>query len=133
MPRRREPAWVERLVVDAIHFEQIREHGGLPGIRDENALESALARARHRWHYEPATEFPKLAAGYGWGLATSHPYRDGNKRVAFLAMAVFIELNGYRLEASEEEVVRIMLAVAGGQFTEEALALWVGDHIRRRR
>jgi death-on-curing protein len=66
-------------------------------------------------------------------LATSHPFRDGNKRVAFLTMAVFIELNGYRLEVSEEEVVRVMLAVADGKCTEEELAIWVSGHLARRR
>ena len=109
MPRRRrEPAWVDRVVLDAVHVDQLREHGGRPGIRDENALESALARAKHRWRYVPRSELPTLDAAYGWGLATSHAYRDGNKRVAFLAMAVFLELNGYRLEAPESEVVQVM-------------------------
>ena len=133
MPRRREPAWVERLVVDAIHIEQLREHGGLPGIRDENTLESALGRPRNRWHYDPKTDLATLAAGYGWGLATSHPFRDGNNRVAFLTMAVFIELNGHRLHVSEEEVVGIMLAVADGKCAEEELAVWVRGHLVRRK
>ncbi len=133
MRRRREPAWVERLVVDAVHFEQLREHGGLPGIRDENVLESALARPRHRWRYEPKTDVATLAAAYGWGLARNHPFRDGNKRVAFLAMAVFIELNGYQLAVSEEEVVRVMLAVAEGSNGEHELAVWVRSHIGRRK
>ena len=133
MPRRREPAWVERLVVDAIHIEQLREHGGLPGIRDENTLEAALARPRNRWHYKPKTDLAALAAAYGWGLATTHPFRDGNKRVAFLTMAVFIELNGYRLEVSEEEVVRVMLAIADGKRAEEELAIWVRGHLTPRK
>jgi death-on-curing protein len=133
MPRRREPAWVERLVVDAIHIEQLREHGGLAGIRDENALESALARPRNRWRYEPKTDVATLAATYAWGLARSHPFRDGNKRVAFLTMAVFIELNGYRLQASEEEVVQVMLTVADGSCAEHELVLWVRNHIASRR
>ncbi len=133
MRRRREPAWVERLVIDAIHLEQLREHGGLPGIRDENALESALARPRHRWHYEPKTDVATLAAAYAWGLARNHPFRDGNKRVAFLTMAVFIELNGYQLAVSEDEVVRVMLAVAEGSNSEHELAIWVRSHIVRRK
>jgi len=131
MPSRREPTWIERLVLDAVHLDQLREHGGLPGIRDENALESALARPLHRWHYEPRTDLATLAAAYGWGLATSHPYRDGNKRISFLAMAVFTELNGYVLEAAEEEVVQVMLAVAGRKCTEEELADWARLHLVR--
>ncbi len=133
MPRRREPVWIERLVVDAIHFDQLREHGGLPGIRDENALESALVRARNRWHHEPDTDVATLAAAYGWGLATSHPFHDGNTRVAFLAMAVFIELNGYQLEVSDEEVVRLMVAVAAGSCTEEQLAVWLRGRLARKK
>jgi len=131
MARRREPSWVERLVVDAIHIEQLREHGGLAGIRDENALASALARPRNRWHYEPQADVATLAAAYAWGLATSHPFRDGNKRVAFLTMAVFIELNGHHLELSEEEVVRVMLAVASGGCNEHKLAVWIRNHLTR--
>src|SRR6266850_993933 len=100
MPRRRrEPAWLDRVVIDAVHVDQLREHGGLSRTRDENALESALARPKHRWLYERRSDVATLAAAYGWGLATTHAYRDGNKRVAFLAMATFLELNGYRLEA----------------------------------
>lgn len=133
MPKRREPSWVDRLVVDAIHIQQLREHGGLPGIRDESALESALGRPRNRWHYEPESDFATVAASYGWGLATSHPFRDGNKRAAFLVLAVFIELNGYRLELSEEEVVRVMFALADGKCTEEELAVWIRAHIARKK
>src|SRR3989337_1694300 len=100
MPRRRrEPTWVERIVLDAVHLDQLREHGGLPGIRDENALESAVARPRQRWHYRPSSDLTTLAAAYGWGLVRSHPYQDGNKRIAFLAMAIFLELNGWGPEA----------------------------------
>jgi death-on-curing protein len=123
--RRREPTWVGRVVLDAIHLDQVREHGGLPGVREENVLESALARAKQRWHYEPGSDMATLAAAYGWGLATSHPYRDGNKRIAFLAMAVFLELNGYRLEATELEVVQLMLAVADNRLKERELAAWL--------
>jgi death-on-curing protein len=127
--RRREPQWLPRVVVDAAHLDQLREHGGLAGIRDENALESALARARNRWHYSPDSDLATLGAAYGWGLATSHPYRDGNKRIAFLAMATFVELNGKRLETPEAEVVQIMLAVAAGRCTEAELATWVRAHL----
>jgi death-on-curing protein len=127
--RRREPVWLERVVVDAVHLDQLREHGGLPGVRDENALESALARPRNRWHYERGVDLAALAAAYGWGLATSHPYRDGNKRVAFLATAVFPELNGFVLDAPEESVVQVMLAVADRRCTERRLADWIRAHL----
>ncbi len=112
-----------------MQLDQIREHGGLPGIRDENTLESALARPRNRWHYEPDTGAADLAAAYAWGLATSHPYRDGNKRISFLAMAIFLELNGYKLVASDAEVVQLMLSVADHGMTEHELADWIESHI----
>ena len=81
--RRREPTWLSRTVVDAIHADQLREHGGLTGVRDDNLLESALARPRQTWRYATATDVPVLAAAYAFGLVKSHPYRDGNKRIGF--------------------------------------------------
>lgn len=125
-----EPVWVERIVVDAIHLDQLREHGGLHGIRDENALESALARARNRWAYDGIKDPAVLAAAYGYGLATSHPYRDGNKRVAFVTLIVFLGLNGWELEASDAEVVETMLGVAGGSVSESNLADWIRTHLQ---
>src|ERR1700712_507644 len=110
-----EPVWVNRIVVDAVHLDQLREHGGLRGIRDENALESALARAGNKWAYDSISDPAVLAAAYGYGLATSHPYHDGNKRIAFLAMVIFLGLNGWDLEAREADVVSTMLAVAAGR------------------
>jgi len=133
MPRRPPPGgplWVSRLVLDAVHLDQLREHGGLPGLRDENALEAALARPRQRRHYEPRSDLATLAAAYGWGLVTSHPYRDGNKRTAFLTMVVFAGLNGLDLEATQEDVVTTMLAAAAGQLTEGQLADWVRARLR---
>lgn len=123
-----EPIWVERLVVDAVHLDQIREHGGLAGLRDKHALEAALARPRQKWNYEPDTDLPTLAAAYGFGLSRSHPYHDGNKRVAFVVMVVFLELNGWRFAAEEIEVVRVMVALAAGSLTEKALAQWLHQH-----
>jgi death-on-curing protein len=132
MPRRpppSEPLWVTRLILDAVHLDQLREHGGLPGVREENTLEAVLARPQQRHHYEPQSDLATLAAAYGWGVVTSHPYRDGNKRTAFLAMAIFLGLNGYELEATQEEVVTTMLAAAAGHLTESRLADWVRDHL----
>lgn len=124
---------MERLVVDAIHLDQIREHGGLTGLRDENALESALSRPRQKWHYEENSDLPTLAAAYGFGLCRNHAYRDGNKRVAFVVMVVFPELNSLTFNAPELEVVEVMLALAEGQLSEADLADWLRSHCRKRR
>ena len=120
---------MSRLVLDAVHLDQLREHGGLSGVREEETLEAVLARPQQRWHYEPSSDLATLAAAYGWGLVTSHPYRDGNKRTAFLAMAIFLGLNGYDIEATQEEVVTTMVAAAAGQLTEGQVADWVRDHL----
>lgn len=131
-PKRREPLWVDRVVVDAVHLDMLRTHGGLRGIRDENALESALARPRHRYAYARRADLPALAASYGYGLARNHPYRDGNKRTAFLVMVVFLELSGRELKASETEVVTMMLKLSAGELSEAALAVWLRDHLSSR-
>ena len=130
MAQRRELRWLSRRLIDAIHLDQLREHGGSPGVRDENALESALARPRNRFVYDPATDLATLAAAYGYGLATNHGYVDGNKRVAFMALYVFLALNGRELGAMELEVVALMLALAAGELTEDELAAWVRSHLR---
>jgi death-on-curing protein len=131
--RRRQPSWLSRIVLDAVHADQIREHGGLAGVRDENALESALARPRNRFEYEAAVDVPALAAVYCFGLVRSHPYRDGNKRVGFLALATFLGLNGFTLEATDEEIVTLVVALAADQVDEQALVEWVRARAKRAR
>ena len=123
-----EPKWIDRLVVDAVHLDQIREHGGLAGLRDENALEAALARPRQKRHYEPKSDLAALAAAFGFGLSRDHPFRDGNKRVGFVVMVVFLELNGWRFEAQEAEVVPTMIALAEGTIGEQEVANWIREH-----
>lgn len=127
-----EPRWVSRRVVDAIHEDQLSEHGGLAGIRDEGAIESALARPRHQHAYAgEETNIAALAAAYGFGLCTNHGYRDGNKRTAFQVMYVFLGLNGHQFEAPEPQVVEVMLDVARGELDEEKLAAWIRAHTER--
>lgn len=121
---------MSRIVVDAIQNDQLREHGGLPGIRDENILESALARPQQKWHYGEKSDIATLAAAYGFALVKNHPYRDGNKRVGFLAMVTFLGMNGHELEATDAEVVTEMLALANGRVSEEELADWLRQQPR---
>ena len=111
-----------------MHNDQLREHGGLPGVRDENVLESALARAQHEWHYDASADMPSLAAAYAFGLVKNHPYRDGNKRIGFLAMVTFLGINGYELDATDADVVAEMLALADGTVSEDELAGWIRRH-----
>lgn len=130
--RRWEPRWVDRLVVEATQFDLIRTHGGMPGLRDEHALESALARARQRYAYDPNNDLAALAAAYGHGLAGDHPFNDGDKRIAFVTMAIFLGLNGREIEAPEEEVVTVMVALAAGELGEEELASWLRSRMVER-
>jgi death-on-curing protein len=120
------------VAVEAVHLEQLREHGGLPGLRDEGVLEAALARPRHRWAYKRRPDLATLAAAYAWGLVKNHPFLDGNKRVAFLTMVMFLGLNGYEFDAPEAEVVGRMVGAAAGRYSEQNLASWIRSRMARR-
>ena len=130
---RKEPKWLTRLLVDAVHNDQIREHGGLAGIRDEAALESALARPLQKWPYQPNTDVPAPAAAYAFGLIRNHPYRDGNKRIGFLSLVTFLGLNGYDLTATDADVVSEFVTLAAGSVSEDELRRWVNEHCQKRR
>ena len=120
-----EPLWLTRAIVEVLHEEQIREHGGQHGVRDEGLLESALPRPPHRWSYERETDLAALAAEYGVGLAKNYAFLDGNKRTAFVATNVFLILNGFEIEAPEPEVVTTMLRVAGGRLSRNKFGSWI--------
>jgi death on curing protein len=128
-----EPRWLTRVVVDAIHNDQVREHGGLSRIRDETALESALARPQQKWAYAESIDIATLAAAYAFGLVRSHPYRDGNKRIGFLALVTFLGLNGHEFDAADAEVVAEMVAFADGRISEHELAEWIRQQSVKRK
>jgi death-on-curing protein len=120
--------WVAEDVVLAIHDEQLAEHGGMKGLRDESLLLSALARPQNLAAYG-TPDVADLAASYAVGIARNHAFIDGNKRTALVVAAgVFLPLNGYKLTASDGETVRVMLSVADGSMPEEELASWFRTH-----
>ena len=123
--------WLQRDVITAIHEQQLAEHGGGTGIRDEGLLQSALARPENLAAYAKH-DFADLAAGYGWGISRNHAFIDGNKRTGFVAVELFLELNGYTLEASDAECVLTMLDVAAGHTTEAKFATWIREHARKK-
>jgi len=127
----REPIWVNRRALLLLHIESLAGFGGSPGMRDEGLFESALERARMRWAYEPESSIPDLAACYGFGLAKNHAMVDGNKRLAFLAIGVFLRMNGYRLVADRAEAVVVMEDLAAGRLDERGLAAWIQTHVVR--
>ena len=122
--------WIDPAVIRAVHEEQLAEHGGAAGLRDVTLLESALARPLQLAAYgEP--DAAALAASYGYGLARNHPFIDGNKRTAFVAVELFLMLNGFELKAGDVECVLTMLDVAAGKATEAEFADWLRRHIAR--
>jgi death-on-curing protein len=123
----KEPVWVMPELVLATHQMLVSEHGGLPGIRDHALLEAALARPQQKGTYESKASIFELAAAYSYGLARNHPFVDGNKRIALTIAAVFLELNGFTLNAPEAEAVIVYQQPAAGELEEDALADWLRD------
>jgi death-on-curing protein len=125
------PVWLGRELILAIHEEQIAEHGGGEGLRDLGLLESALARPLNLAAYG-TPDLAALAAALGYGLARNHPFVDGNKRTAFVAVETFLALNGLDLTAGDAECVVAMLDLAAGELPEEGFAAWLRDNLRPR-
>lgn len=119
--------WLDLAVLRAAHEEQLLEHGGAAGIRDEGLLESAAARPRHLSAYG-SPDIADLAAAYGYGIAKNHPFIDGNKRTALVAIETFLWLNGMELNATDADCVMTILSLAAGEMEEDALANWIRRH-----
>ena len=123
--------WISKQALVLLHGESLATHGGREGMRDAGLLESALMRPQNIVAYEDAsnaTDAAALAASYGVGIAKNHPFVDGNKRAAFLAVGLFLYLNGLRLHATQAEATVTMLAVAAGDISEADFAAWLRAH-----
>ena len=120
--------WVTLDVALAAHLEQLSEHGGGEGVRDERLLDSAMARPQNLLAYG-TPDAAALAAAYAFGIARNHPFVDGNKRTAAVVSETFLALNGYVLGATDAELVVAFLALAAGELSEEELADWFQGHI----
>jgi death on curing protein len=123
--------WVVDSVALAIHEAQLDEHGGLSGLRDEGLLSSALARPQNLAAYGNRPDAADLAAAYAFGLARNHPFLDGNERTAFVVMELFLNLNGWTLDADDAECISTMESVAAGDLPEKNLAAWLRSHVSR--
>ncbi len=119
--------WLTARDILVIHRAQLAEHGGLPGIKDENALESTLARPQQVLHYNPEAKLFELGASLGYGFAKNHVFNDGNKRVAFMSMFTFLGANDWRLNVPEPEAVSITLGVAASEISEIELTAWLHE------
>jgi death-on-curing protein len=122
-----EPLWITYEQAIAIHSRQLRRFGGAPGLRDEGMLRSALERPVNKWCYEQA-DLAELAAAYAFGLAKNHAFIDGNKRIAFMAMMIFLQRNGIAFTPDPAQSTTIILSLAAGEVSEESLTRWIRDN-----
>lgn len=120
-----EPKWLTLPMILAIHDESLAAFGGAAGVRDLALLESAMARPVNRYHYEPNASLAQLAAAYAYGIVRNHPFVDGNKRAGLLSVQAFLFLNGIRFDPKQVEEVRVFLALAAGELSEDELADWI--------
>jgi len=126
----KEPEWLSVDILLDVHAEQLALFGGSDGVRDVGLLESALARPVNKFAYGE-TDLAPLAAAHAFGIARNHPFLDGNKRVAFASILVFLGLNGWDLDAPPEEATAVMLALAAGEIEEDVFTRWIGDNLRK--
>jgi len=126
------PIWINLRVIKAFHDRQINEHGGLPGLRDEELLLSALSRPENAYHYSnPKLDISELAAAYGFGVAKNYPFNDANKRTALIAMRLFLKLNGYDLATSPEDKYKTIIRVAASAISEGEFAQWIRENLEK--
>ncbi len=123
----KEPVWILQEIVISVHQMLLAEHGGAPGIRDEALLESALNRPQQRYFYGEDISIFSLSSSYCYGLARNHPFVDGNKRIALTIAAIFLEVNGYSLNAPEPNTVIIIEELAAGKLTEDDFTGWLKE------
>lgn len=126
----KEPVWLLKCVVEAMHDAQLAEHGGAAGVRDAGLLDSALARPVNAYAYGEI-DVCALAAAYAFGIVRNHPFGDGNKRTAFLAAYVFLALNGFELTADQIAATTTVLALASGKMDQEGFAVWLRANVAR--
>jgi|SRR5271170_2929128 death on curing protein len=123
--------WIVDSVVEAIHEAQLAEHGGMVGIRDQGLLSSALARPHNLLAYGDKPDAAAFAAAYAYGIARNHPFLDGNKRTAFVLMELFLNVNGWTLDAEDAVCISMMLTLAADKLSEEMLAKWLRGHLAK--
>ncbi len=129
----KDPIWIDELDVLAIHERLLGLHGGAAGLREHALLESALARPRQHHTYADKPDFLTMAALYAGGIVRNHPFLDGNKRTGFVVAVLFLEMNGYRFTASEEESAQAVIALAAGTMDEEGFAAFLRANAKAQR
>lgn len=124
----KEPVWIDERDTLALHDRLLALYGGAVGLRDGGLLKSALARPQQHFAYGESPDIVDMAAAYTWGIVRNHPFLDGNKRTGFVVGVLFLELNGYRFTASEEEAAQMVLELASGNLDEAGYIAFLRDH-----
>ena len=114
----KEPVWIDERDALTLHDRLLALHGGAVGLRDDGLLKSALARPQQHFAYAESPDIVDMAAAYTSGIVRNHPFVDGNKRTGFVVGVLFLELNGYRFNASEEDAAQMVLELASGNLDE---------------
>lgn len=127
----REPVWIDERDALALHDRLLALEGGAAGLRDKGLLESALARPKQLRAYHDKADVIQMAAAYTFGIVRDHPFVDGNKRTGFVVGVLFLELNGYRFVASEQDAAQAVLSLAAGRLEEGAFAAWMRANVKR--
>ena len=127
----KEPVWIETRDVLAIHDRLLAVHGGAVGLRDQGLLESGLGRPRQHHAYAASPDIAEMAALYTAGVVRNHPFVDGNKRTGFVVGVLFLELNGHRFTASEEDATQAVLGLAAGTIDEASFTRWLRADVSR--
>lgn len=126
-----EPNWVEKEALLLLHAKSLARFGGADGLLDNGLLDSALARPRNAFHYDGLRDVAALAASYAFGIAKNHPFTDGNKRAAFMAVGLFLGANGWELNAEPADAIQAVLALTGSRIGEAEFAAWLRLRIQR--
>ncbi|HEX6802879.1 MAG TPA: type II toxin-antitoxin system death-on-curing family toxin [Terriglobales bacterium] len=126
------PHWLDPRALVLLHAEVLAEHGGLTGLRDQAAFESAMARPPNVYHYERGADIPRLAAAYAYGIIQNHSFNDGNKPLGFLAAVLFLELNRFELKCDQADAIQTFFSVAAGNLSEQNLTVWIRNNAIRR-
>jgi death-on-curing protein len=129
----REPVWIDERDALALHGRLLALHGGAPGLRDDGLLKSALARPRQHLAYAESAGIIGMATAYTAGIVRNHPFVDGNKRTGFVVGILFLELNGYRFTASEEDAAEAVLKLASGKLDETGYSSFLRGNLARRK
>jgi death on curing protein len=124
----KEPVWIDERDALALHDRLLALHGGAVGLRDDGLLKSALARPQQHFAYAASPDIVDMAAAYTWGIVRNHPFLDGNKRTGFVVGILFLELNGYRFNASEGDTAQMVLQLASGNLDEAGYIAFLRAH-----